>query len=222
MHKLIAMIGLLLVALLAACAPAVTGEPTVESEPEETPTPGGSALNPAPGDDSDDVLGDETGYPVAPSESAASGYPGLDEASLLPEEAYPGSTLVSPVEVDLSQLTPVAGNPTPQVMPAPGRPGGDSPISQGLLLEAVTMNLSEQFDIPAASITVVSVEPVTWPNGGLGCPQEGMAYAEVLVEGSRVTLEADGQSYTYHTAGTTEYVLCVDGVPVANGTVPRR
>ena len=66
------------------------------------------------------------------------------------------------------------------------------------------------------------VEPVTWPNGGLGCPQEGMAYAEVLVGGSRVTLEADGQSYTYHTAGTTEYVLCVDGVPVANGTVPRR
>ena len=111
MHKLIAMIGLLLVALLAACAPAVTGEPTVESEPEETPAPGGSALNPALGDDSDDVLGDETGYPVAPSESAASGYPGLDEASLLPEEAYPGSTLVSPVEVDLSQLTPVAGNP---------------------------------------------------------------------------------------------------------------
>ena len=216
MRKLIAVLGLLLAAVLAACAPAMTGEPTVESEPDASPTRGGAALNPVPG------AGDDYPAPSESAGSAGSGYPAPDEASLLPEEAYPGGMLVSPVEVDLSQLTPVAGNPTPQVMPAPGRPGGDSPISQGLLLEAVTMNLSEQFDIPAASITVVSVEPVTWPNGGLGCPQEGMAYAEVLVEGSRVTLEADGQSYTYHTAGTTEYVLCVDGVPVANGTVPRR
>jgi hypothetical protein len=215
------MIGLLLVAMLAACAPAVTGEPTVESEPDETPTRGGSALNPVPGDDSDMESGDTGGYPAA-SDSAASGYPAAGEASLLPGEAYPGSTLVAPVEVDLSQLTPVAGDPTPQVMPAPGRPGGDPPISQGLLLEAVTTNLSQQFNLPADSITVVSVEPVTWPNGGLGCPQEGMAYAEVMVEGSRVTLEAGGQTYTYHTAGTTEFVLCVDGVPAGSGTVPRR
>ncbi len=216
MRKLIAMIGLLLAAVLAACAPAMTGEPTVESEPDASPTRGGAALNPAPGS------GD--GYP-APSdsaESADSGYPALDEASLLPGEGYPAVTLVAPVEVDLSQLTPVAGDTTPQVMPAPGRPGGDPPINQGLLLEAVTTNLSRQFDLPAESITVVSVEPVTWPNAGLGCPQEGMAYAEVLVEGSRITLAADGQTYTYHTAGTTEFVLCVDGAPAAGGSVPRR
>lgn len=222
MRKFLAMIGLLVVALLAACAPAVTGEPTVESELDETPA-GGSALNPAPGDDSDNEAGssDDSGYPAA-SDSAAAGYPAADEASLLPEEAYPSGTLVAPVEVDLSQITPVAGDPTPQVMPAPGRPGGDPPIAQGLLLEAVTMNLSRQFDIPAGDITVVSVEPVTWPNGGLGCPQEGMAYAEVMVEGSRITLAAGEQTYTYHTAGTTEYVLCVDGVPAGSGTVPRR
>lgn len=221
MRKLLAMIGLLLAAVLAACAPAVTGEPTVENESEETPGSGGSALNPAPGVDSDDALGSEGSYPAA-SDSAVGGYPGLDEASLLPEEAYPGGTLVAPVEVDLSQLTPVAGDATPQVMPSPGRPGGSPPIGQGLLLEAVMLNLSRQFDIPADAITVVSVEPVTWPNGGLGCPQEGMAYAEVLVEGSRITLAADGQSYTYHTAGTTEFVLCVDGVPASSGRVLRR
>lgn len=221
MRKLIALIGLLLAAVLAACAPAVTGEPTIESEPEETPGSSGSALNPAPGADSDDASGSEGSYPAA-SGSAVSGYPGLDEASLLPEEAYPGGALVAPVEVDLSRLTPVAGNATPQVMPAPGRPGGDPPVAQGLMLEAVTANLSRQFDLPAESIAVVSVEPVTWPNGGLGCPQEGMAYAEVMVEGSRITLEADGRTYTYHTAGTTEFVLCVDGVPAAGGSVPRR
>ena len=192
MRKLIALMGLLLAAVLAACAPAMTGEPTVESEPDASPTRGGAALNPAPG------AGDDYPAPSDSAGSAGSGYPAPDEASLLPEEAYPGGMLVSPVEVDLSQLTPVAGNTTPQVMPAPGRPGGDPPVAQGLMLEAVTANLSQQFDLPAESITVVSVEPVTWPNGGLGCPQEGMAYAEVMVEGSRITLAADGQTYTYH------------------------
>ena len=126
---------------LAACAPATSGEPTVESEPDASPTRGGAALNPAPGS------GD--GYP-APSdsaESAESGYPAPDEASLLPGEGYPAVTLVAPVEVDLSQLTPVAGDTTPQVMPAPGRPGGDPPINQGLLLEAVTTNLSRQLSL---------------------------------------------------------------------------
>ena len=216
MRKLIAVIGLLLAAVLAACAPAMTGEPTVESEPDASPTRGGAALNPVPG------AGDDYPAPSDSAGSAGSGYPAPDEASLLPEEAYPGGMLVSPVEVDLSQLTPVAGNTTPQVMPAPGRPGGDPPVAQGLMLEAVTANLSQQFDLPAESITVVSVEPVTWPNGGLGCPQEGMAYAEVMVEGSRITLAADGQTYTYHTAGTTEFLLCVDGVPAASGSVPRR
>ena len=216
MRKLIALMGLLLAAVLAACAPAMTGEPTVESEPDASPTRGGAALNPAPG------AGDDYPAPSESAGSAGSGYPAPDEASLLPEEAYPGGMLVSPVEVDLSQLTPVAGNTTPQVMPAPGRPGGDPPVAQGLMLEAVTANLSQQFDLPAESITVVSVEPVTWPNGGLGCPQEGMAYAEVMVEGSRITPAADGQTYTYHTAGTTEFLLCVDGVPAASGSVPRR
>lgn len=220
MRKLLAMIGLVLAALLAACAPATSGEPTVESETGAETTGSSSALNPVPSDDENDTTAAE-GYPAA-ADSAASGYPAPDEASLLPEEAYPGGTLVAPVEVDLSQLTPVAGDATPQVMPSPGRPGGSPPIGQGLLLEAVMLNLSRQFDIPADAITVVSVEPVTWPNGGLGCPQEGMAYAEVLVEGSRITLAADGQSYTYHTAGTTEFVLCVDGVPASSGRVLRR
>ena len=220
MRKLLAMIGLLVAALLAACAPATSGEPTVESDPEAAPTGSGSALNPVPGDDESDAVEGE-GYPAA-VDSAAGGYPGLDEASLLPSEGYPAGTLVAPVEVDLGQLTPVAGNPTPQVIPSPGRPGGSLPVGQGMMIEAVMLSLSEQFDIRAESITVVSVEAVTWPNGGLGCPQEGMAYAEVMVEGSRITLEADGQTYTYHTAGTSEYVLCVDGAPASFGTVPRR
>lgn len=213
MRQLMAMIGLLVAALLAACAPAGSAEPTVNSEPAAPTADSGPALNPAPGSGAS--------YPSAGE--ATDGYPAAGPESALPD-GYPdgaSGTLVAPVEVDLSQLTPVAGDTTPREAPAPGRP--DTPaISQGLLLEAVTMSLSEQFGVPAESVTVVSVEPVTWPDAGLGCPQEGLAYAQVMVEGSRITLEAGGETYTYHTAGTSEFVLCIDGAPAAVGTVPRR
>jgi len=212
MRQLIVMMIGLLVALLAACAPAGSAEPTVDSTSAVATPDSGPALQPASG------VG--TSYPATGDDSPAA-YPGLEDGSALPE-GYPAGTLVAPVEVDLSQLTPVPGNLTPQVMPAPGRPGGDPPVSQALLLEAVTLALSEQFDLPAESVTIVSVEPVTWPDASLGCPQEGVAYAQVMVEGSRITLGAGGETYTYHTAGTSEYVLCVDGAPGASGVVPRR
>ncbi len=203
------MIGLL-AALLAACAPAGSGEPTVAGAPNPDTTPTGSALNPAPGSDESDATseaGEKDAYPE----------PGLESA--LPE-GYPGGTLVAPVEVDLSELTPVPGSGTLEVMPSPGRPGGPME-NMGGLMEAVVLNLTRYLNAPAGAFSVVSTEAVTWPNGGLGCPEEGMAYAEVMVEGSRITLEADGQTFTYHTSGAGEFVLCVDGQPVSRGVVPR-
>lgn len=210
MRLYVMLIGLL-AALLAACAPAGSGsgEPTVAGAPNPDATPTGSALNPAPDDTNDATAaaGQEDAYPE----------PGLESA--LPE-GYPGGTLVAPVEVDLSKLTPVPGSGTLEVMPSPGRPGG--PLeNMGGLMEAVVLNLTRYLDMQADAVAVVSTESVTWPNGGLGCPEEGMAYAEVMVEGSRITLEADGQTYVYHTSSGGEFVLCVDGQPVSRGVMPR-
>ena len=113
MRLYVMLIGLL-AALLAACAPAGSGEPTVAGAPDPNATPTGSALNPAPGAGESDATadaGEKDAYPE----------PGLESA--LPE-GYPGGTLVAPVEVDLSELTPVPGSGTLEVMPSPGRPGG--------------------------------------------------------------------------------------------------
>ena len=81
--------------------------------------------------------------------------------------------------------------------------------------------LTQPRDRQADAVSVVSTASVAWRNGGRGVPEEGMAYAEVMVEGSRITLEADGQTYTYHTSSGGEFVLCVDGQPVSRGVVPR-
>lgn len=209
MRLFMMLIGLL-AALLAACAPAGQAEPTVSGAPEPEGRPTDPALNPAPDADNS--------YPAA-GESGDEAYPAPGLESALPE-GYPGGTLVAPVEVDLSQLTPVPGSGTLEVMPAPGRPGGPME-NMGGLMEAVVLNLTRHLDTQANAISVVSTESVTWPNGGLGCPEEGMAYAEVMVEGSRITLEAGGQTYTYHTSSGGEFVLCVDGQSVSRGVVPR-
>lgn len=214
MRMMIILLAILALALMAACAP-VGGD--VEPAMEAGETGDAPALNPvAPDEDASDS------YPAA---SADEGYPAPDDVlQSAIASGYPVRTLVAPSgEVDVSQLTPIAPeDTTPRVAPAPGRPGATPNAQMSLLLEAAVLDLSAQAGVAVEEVTVVSVEPVVWPNGGLGCPQEGMAYAEVLVEGSLITMKAGGQTYTYHTGGANEYVLCQDGVRVSGGVVPMR
>ena len=44
-----------------------------------------------------------------------------------------------------------------------------------------------------AEVTVVSAESVTFPDGGLGCPEPEMLYTQVLTPGYHVVVEAGGQ-----------------------------
>ena len=51
--------------------------------------------------------------------------------------------------------------------------------------------------VDPAEVTVVSAEAVTFPDGGLGCPEPGMMYTQVLTPGYRVVVEAGGREYDY-------------------------
>ena len=59
--------------------------------------------------------------------------------------------------------------------------------------------LSKTLDLPANQITLVSTEPVTWPDGCLGVERPGVMCTQALVEGFRITFDADGKSYEIHT-----------------------
>jgi hypothetical protein len=88
------------------------------------------------------------------------------------------------------------------------------------MITTIARDLSAQTDVPLDEITFVSAEPMTWPNGGLGCPDPAMAYAEVMVEGLLVTMAAGNREFQYHTGGLDRFVLCRDGLPVSSGNVP--
>ena len=210
MHKIM-MLAALLIALLAACTTGGQTEPDVDSagETADSDGPALELVTPSAGDDYPAPAGDDA-YPPAP------------DLAHMPT-GYPELTVVAPSgEVDLAELTPAPpALGTPQVMPAPGRPGAVPP-QLAVMIEAIRLHLSGQSNQAVEAINFVSAEAVTWPNGALGCPAEGLSYIEVLVEGSRITLEAGGETYTYHTDGGRNFVLCREGRPVSTGVVPQR
>ena len=69
-------------------------------------------------------------------------------------------------------------------------------------------DLATRLDVDAATIEVVSQEAVTWRDGSLGCAKPGFSYTQALVEGSRITLRADGTDYEYHSGGSGPPFWC--------------
>lgn len=195
------LLGLLLLAGCNTLEPTMTEPPAEESDVTAITliTPQSGAAYPPPGS--------QNPYPVSPVQA------------LLPT-GYPELTVVAPSgEVNPSELTPVPSDGTLQVMPSPGRPGPTPFPVPVAVMSALTRHLTTLADVPSDEIQVIAAEPMVWPNGGLGCPAEGVAYIEVQVEGTLITLEAGGQTYTYHT-GNQNFVLCRDGERVSEGLIP--
>jgi hypothetical protein len=99
---------------------------------------------------------------------------------------------------------PPVATPTPDIQPP--EPTG-TPDASGAPVDLARQDLAGRLGLAADRIQVLSTEAVEWPDTGLGCPQPGMMYAQVLTPGHRIVLQADGQSYTYHTGGDN-LVLC--------------
>jgi hypothetical protein len=81
------------------------------------------------------------------------------------------------------------------------------PALQPLVDQAVA-DLATRLKIDASKIDTISAQSVSWPDGGLGCPQPGMAYTQVMVDGSLIQLSANGTSYSYHSGGSRAPFLC--------------
>jgi len=69
-------------------------------------------------------------------------------------------------------------------------------------------DLVKTLGVPATAIRLLRVETVEWSDTSLGCPKEGMMYAQVITPGFRVVLFAREREYTYHTDEGRFVVLC--------------
>jgi hypothetical protein len=62
-----------------------------------------------------------------------------------------------------------------------------------------------------AKLEVVEAADVTWRDGSLGCPQEGMQYTMALVPGYRVRIQAGDRLLDYHASSRGGLSLCPEG-----------
>ncbi len=80
------------------------------------------------------------------------------------------------------------------------------------IITVATTDLSQRLGVDIARIEVLEVRSVTWPDPGMGCPQPGMAYKQVQVDGMFLQLRVDGQAYNYHSGNGRDPFLCTQAV----------
>jgi hypothetical protein len=152
------------------------------------------------GEDDDDATGGTTATVPSVSETPPS--------SSTPQESTPS---IEPPTTPPS-TPPTSAKPLPRVsrrlVPIPSGTPIDSTMP---LVEDAVADLARRLDVEPSDVTIVEALAVTWPDGSMGCPEPGMAYTQVLVDGTFVLLEAGGRQYRYH--GGSPLFLCEQGKP---------
>ncbi len=123
----------------------------------------------------------------------------------------------APVESTASPIVePISPN-TGEPQMAPSLPGSNDPGLKNLVDKAIA-DLAQRLAVSADEIVLLEATGVTWPDGSLGCPQEGMAYAQVLTPGYLIRLRSGDQEFEYHASRGTEVVYCENPMPPVEGT----
>ena len=83
--------------------------------------------------------------------------------------------------------------------------------------EAIAIDtVAAQTSLTPHQLTVTSSEAVNFSDASLGCPQPGMAYAQVITPGYRVLVEGGGESFDVRVSGQRGRICETprsDGVP---------
>lgn len=90
-----------------------------------------------------------------------------------------------------------------QNTPTPQQVSGSTPTvnndQENKVITAAKSMLATQLQISVASIQLVDIQQVQWPDGCLGVQQPGIMCAMHVVDGYRVTLSAQGQTHEVRT-----------------------
>jgi len=95
--------------------------------------------------------------------------------------------------------------PSAAAPPAAGVPADQAGARIG---ELARTTLVREQGLAEADVAIVAVEPAEWRDSSLGCPQPGMNYLQVITPGYKITLEAQGKRYEYHSDTNERVVRC--------------
>lgn len=193
------LVGALLVSamLLAACGAAATAP--ADSETSMAPAPGdGPSTTPA-------------AQPTTPSTTPAP-QPTTPSTTAQPVTSQPAMGESQVDDTTVTTAPPIVTKPTVTTSGAPGTtsPSGDAPIPVGMesMVADAKDDLAARLESSVSEIRLVRAEYFVWPDSSIGCPQPGMAYTQVQVDGARVVLGARSVEYHYHKGGLDPVFYC--------------
>jgi len=130
-----------------------------------------------------------------------------------PSASLPTFTPI-PTNVPTITITPTA---SPTALPVPGQGGGTSIAAPPELVGAAQVQLAQYLKVGPADLALQSANAKEWPDGALGCPQEGQVYPQVVTPGFLLIFTDAAQSVQYqvHTGrSAAQMLLCARGRPI--------
>ena len=112
----------------------------------------------------------------------------------------PTTTVPASLTVGSVTATPVTTNVTPE---------GAIPTEVKPAYQAALTDLTKHNQVTASGVKLAGYQVTQFSDSSLGCPQPNTMYSQVITPGYILNLEANGQTFEYHTnlAGTRA-VLC--------------
>lgn len=75
-------------------------------------------------------------------------------------------------------------------------------------VDAIIADLVERTGAVRTAVEVLPGEVVVWNGGALGCPQPGVMYTQVMVNGYWVVLGYDDKEFDYRAGNRESFFLC--------------
>lgn len=99
----------------------------------------------------------------------------------------------------------------PSVPPSVPPPADDA-IPDGLAerpaVKAALADAEGRAGIVPGTVEIAGYQQVTWNDGSLGCPEEGMSYPQVTVEGELLRLTVGKRVLEYHARAGGAFAFC--------------
>jgi hypothetical protein len=130
------------------------------------------------------------------------------------------STPLTEPEFTKTEQPAIFSSPMPNMSEVQLPEAEDTTFVPRAIIEKIKADLAQKFGVNADKIRVVEARAITWQDASLGCPQPDMAYAQVITPGYWFLLEANGQSYPYHTDQNEQIVLCLGNLSNPESELP--
>ena len=106
---------------------------------------------------------------------------------------------------------PAADSGTPTLQLNTPEPTANETVP-GEIEAAARKLLADELKVEEGNFKLDSSEGMAWSDASLGCPKEGMAYAQVITPGYKLIFNLAGTSHAVHTnSDGSHMVICGDG-----------